>query len=60
MPNLCLEMGRYKDRFVNVTQKEGAIRVKELNINLSCTLIVIEVFLSTLNSNVTFNGVIVM
>ena len=60
MPNLCLEMGRYKDRFVNVTQKEGAIRVKELNINLSCTLIVIEVFLSALNSNVTFNGVIVM
>lgn len=41
MPNLCLEMGRYKDRFVNVTQKEGAIRVKELNISPSCTLIVI-------------------
>ena len=43
MPNLCLEMGRYKDRFVNVTQKEGVVRVKELIISLSCTLILIEV-----------------
>lgn len=60
MPNLCLEMGRYKDRFVNVTQKEGVVRVKELNISLSCTLILIEVFLSTLNSNITFKCVIVI
>ena len=60
MPNLRLEMGRYKDRFVNVTQKEGVIRVKELNISLSCTLILIEVFLSTLNSNITFKCVIVI
>lgn len=60
MPNFCLEMARYKDRFVNVTQKEGAIRVKELNISPSCTLIVIEVFLSTLNSNITFNCAIVI
>ena len=60
MPNLCLEMGRYKDRFVNVTQKEGVVRVKELNISLSCTLILIGVFLSTLNSNITFKCVIVI
>lgn len=60
MPNLCLEMERYKDRFVNVTQKEGVVRVKELNISLSCTLVLIEVFLSTLNSNITFNCVIVI